>query len=162
TPLDQGRKCMIEVGVDAGIDDLNILSERPRRGFDLLLLRCQLWTLRVDENADHGRRHQLTHDCVGICLVCGFAFLAVASLLFGGREGHVGHAGMVTLPWSSLAHYAVCSGRRGVDFIEEFSLPCRWIRRILAIPTRLFALVFPGFVAPVAASFDARFCGSGG
>src|SRR5262249_50894582 len=55
TPLDQGRKCMIKVGVDAGIDDLNILSELTRRGFDLLQLRCQLRTLGVDENADHGR-----------------------------------------------------------------------------------------------------------
>src|SRR5262249_28936815 len=69
---------------------------------------------------------------------------------------------MVTLPPSSPVHRTVCNGRPGVDFIEEFREPRGWIRRRLSLFNRLFALAFPGFVAPVAASLDAVFADSGG
>src|SRR5262245_12791683 len=62
-------------------------------------------------------------DRIGGGLVCGFAFVAVAPLLLGGREGHAAYAGMVTLPSSSPVHSAVRHGERGVVFIEEFREP---------------------------------------
>jgi len=61
----------------------------------------------------------------------------------------------VTLPPSSPVHYAASPGRTGAVFIEEFREPRRRILRLLAIPIRLFALVFPEFVAPAAAFFVA-------
>ena len=87
-------------------------------------------------------------DRVGGGLVGGFAFVAVAPLLLGGREGHAAYAGMVTLPSSSPVHSAVRHGERGVVFIEEFREPVPLespaVGDSYPLATLLFALGFPG------------------
>ena len=87
-------------------------------------------------------------DRVGGGLVGGFAFVAVAPLLLGGREGHAAYAGMVTLPSSSPVHSAVRHGERGVVFIEEFREPAPpespAVGDSYPLATLLFALGFPG------------------
>jgi len=83
-------------------------------------------TLLVRQFAATAALHLLQErplDRIGGGLVCGFAFVAVAPLLLGGREGHAAYAGMVTLPSSSPVHSAVRHGERGVVFIEEFREP---------------------------------------
>jgi len=87
-------------------------------------------------------------DRIGGGLVCGFAFVAVAPVLLGGREGHAAYAGMVTLPSSSPVHSAVRHGERGVVFIEEFREPAPpespAVGDSYPLATLLFALGFPG------------------
>src|SRR5262245_8254431 len=70
-------------------------------------------TLLVRQFAATAALHLLQErplDRIGGGLVCGFAFVAVAPLLLGGREGHAAYAGMVTLPSSSPVHSAVRHG----------------------------------------------------
>ena len=55
-------------------------------------------------------------DRIGGGLVCGFAFVAVAPLLLGGREGHAAYAGMVTLASSSPVPLRRSSRREGRCF----------------------------------------------
>jgi len=82
-------------------------------------------TLLVRQFAATAALHLLQErplDRMGGGLVCGFAFVAVAPLLLGGRD-HAVYAGMVTLPSSSPVHSAVRHGERAVVFIEEFREP---------------------------------------
>jgi hypothetical protein len=108
-------------------------------------------TLLVRQFAATAALHLLQErplDRVGGGLVCGFAFVAVAPLLLGGREGHAAYAGMVTLPSSSPVHSAVRHGERGVVFIEEFREPAPpgspAVGDSYPLATLLFALGFPG------------------
>src|SRR5262249_24882382 len=59
-------------------------------------------------------------DRVDVRSVRRFESIAVVSLLLGGRKGHGGHAGPVTLPSTSPVHSAGNPGRTGVVFIGEF------------------------------------------
>jgi hypothetical protein len=94
--------------------------------------------------------------------VCGFAFVAVAPLLLGGREGHAAYAGMVTLPSSSPVHSAVRHGERGVVFIEEFREPAPpespAVGDSYPLATLLFALGFPGPQGALMARRSNRIC----
>jgi hypothetical protein len=122
-------------------------------------------TLLVRQFAATAALHLLQErplDRIGGGLVCGFAFVAVAPLLLGGREGHAAYAGMVTLPSSSPVHSAVRHGERGVVFIEEFREPAPpespAVGDSYPLATLLFALGFPGPQGALMARRSNRIC----